>query len=107
MAAQDLDADRMEGAEPAHALDRAADQGADAHFHLARRLVGEGDGEDFVRPSAVRCQDMRDAGGEYAGLAGAGTGQNQHGAVQRFDGAALLVVDAGQIGRGRALRGAR
>ena len=47
MAAQDLGADRVEGAEPGHALDHAADQLADALLHLARRLVGEGDGEDL------------------------------------------------------------
>ena len=48
VAAQDLDADRVEGAEPRHALDGAADQVADALLHLARRLVGEGDGEDLA-----------------------------------------------------------
>ena len=49
MAAQDLDADGVERAEPRHAFDRAADQLADALLHLARRLVGEGDGEDLRR----------------------------------------------------------
>ncbi len=48
MAAQELDADRVEGAEPGHALDGAADEHADALLHLARRLVGEGDGEDLA-----------------------------------------------------------
>jgi hypothetical protein len=37
----------MEGAEPLHALDGAADEIADAMLHLARRLVGEGDGKDL------------------------------------------------------------
>ena len=53
MAAQDLDADGMEGAEPGHALDHAADQLADAGLHLAGGLVGEGDGEDLARPRAA------------------------------------------------------
>ncbi len=47
VAAHDLDADGVEGAEPGHALDHAADQLADARLHLPRRLVGEGDGEDL------------------------------------------------------------
>ena len=53
MAAQHLDADGVEGAEPRHALDRPADQLADALLHFARRLVGEGDGEDLARPGAA------------------------------------------------------
>ena len=53
MAAQDLDADRVERAEPRHALDGAADQVADALLHLARRLVGEGDGQDWL--GLARC----------------------------------------------------
>ena len=48
--AEDLHADRMKGAEPRHALDGLADHGADALLHLARGLVGEGDGEDLARP---------------------------------------------------------
>src|SRR5262245_45098295 len=47
MAAQDLDANGVEGAEPGHALDHPADQLADAPLHLPRRLVGEGHGEDL------------------------------------------------------------
>ena len=41
VAAQNLDANRMERAEPAHALDCWADQCADAVFHLARGFVCE------------------------------------------------------------------
>ena len=44
MAAEQLDADGVEGAQPRHALDRLADEDADALLHLARGLVGEGDG---------------------------------------------------------------
>jgi hypothetical protein len=50
MAAENLDSDGMEGAEPGHAFDRAADQLAHARLHLPRRLVGEGDGEDLRWP---------------------------------------------------------
>ena len=100
MAAQDLDADRVEGAEPGHALDDLADHLADALLHLARRLVGEGDGEDFARLRAAEVEDMGDAGGQHPGLAGSGAGQHQHRAVQRLHRLALLGVEIGEIGRG-------
>ena len=76
MAAQNPHADRMEGAEP-HAVGGAADQLRDAVQHFARRLVGEGDGEDLRRPGATGDQLVRDAGGQHASLAGAGAGQHQ------------------------------
>ena len=107
VAAQDLDADRVEGAEPGHALDHLADHLADALLHLARRLVGEGDGEDFARPRAAEVEDVGDAGGQHARLAGAGAGQHQHRAVQRLHRLALLGVEVGEIGPGARTHGAR
>ena len=98
MAAQDFHADRMEGAEPRHALDHVADDLADAVLHLARRLVGEGDGEDFARPGAAGGEDVGDAHGEHARLAGAGAGQHQHRAVERLDREPLLGIEPGEIG---------
>ena len=77
VAPENLDADGMEGAEPRHALDHAADQLSDALLHLARGLVGEGDGEDLRRARPAQAQNMGDAGGEHARLAGAGAGQHQ------------------------------
>ena len=53
----------MEGAEPLHALDGAADQFADPQFHLAGGLVGEGDGEDFPWPRLSGGQQMSDSCG--------------------------------------------
>ena len=49
-------------------------------------------------------QDMGDAGGQHAGLAGAGAGQHQHRAVERFDRFALFRVEAGEIVRHDGLR---
>ena len=106
VAAQDLDADGVEGAEPRHALDGAADEIADALLHLARRLVGEGDGEDLAGEGAARGEDVGDARRQHARLAGAGAGEHEHGAVERFDGRALLRVEAIEIGRGRVGAGA-
>jgi hypothetical protein len=53
-----LHADGVEGAEPGHALDHAADEPADALLHLARGLVGEGDGEDLAGPAPCLAQRM-------------------------------------------------
>ncbi len=104
--AQDLHADRVEGAEPGHALDDLPDHLADAVFHFARRLVGEGDGKNLARMRAAEVQYVRDARGEHAGLAGTGAREHQHGAIERFHGLALLRVEVGEIRRG-TLRPAR
>ncbi len=104
--AQDLHADRMERAEPRHALDHAADDLADAMLHLARRLVGEGDGENFARPGTAEAENVRDAHGEHTRLAGSGAGQHQHRPVQRFDREPLFRIEAGEIGRAASGRGA-
>ena len=95
--AQDLDADGVEGAEPCHAFDHAADQHADALFHLARGLVGEGDGEDLIGPGLAGGEHMGEAGGEHAGLAGAGTCEHQQGAVDGEHSIALFGVQALEI----------
>ena len=100
MPAQDLHADGMKGAEPRHSLDDLPDHRADAGLHLARGLVGEGDREDFGRPRAAEREDVRDAGGEHAGLAGSGAGEHQKGSIQRLDRLALLEVQARKIWRG-------
>ncbi len=92
VAAQDLDADGVERAEPRHALDGAADEIADALLHLARRLVGEGDGENLAREGAAGGEDVRDARRQHARLAGAGAGKDQHRAVERLDRLALLRI---------------
>ena len=52
VAAQDLGGDRVEGAQPAQVLGVAADQVGDPLAHLARRLVGEGDGQQLPRLGA-------------------------------------------------------
>ena len=107
MAAQELDADGMEGAEPGHPLDRFPDHAADAQLHLARGLVGEGDGQYLVRAGAALGHEMGDARGQRLGLACTGAGKHQDGAVERFDCLALRGVEVVQPGRrprgGRAL----
>ena len=58
MAAQDLGRQRVEGAHPGHPLGRPRPRGdPHAFLHLARGLVGEGHGKDFVRSSLARSQE--------------------------------------------------
>ena len=72
-------------------------------LHLARRLVGEGDGEDLVRARPAGVQQVGDAGGQRPGLAGAGAGEHQHRAVERLDRRALRR-GSGRRGRAPAAR---
>ncbi len=99
VAAQDLRADGVKGAEPLHGLRAFADQHLDALAHLARRLVGEGDGQNFIGARLAEREDMRDARRERARLAGAGAGEHQHRPVQRLDRGALLRVQPVEIAR--------
>ena len=102
MAAQNPDTDGVERAEPRHALDRAAHQRADPLLHLARGLVGESYREDSRGPGPSGAQDMGNACGQDAGLAGPGACEHQDVPVERFDGRALLRVELGEIGGLRA-----
>ncbi len=93
----------MKSAEP-HALGGAADHGVEPLAHLARRLVGEGDREQFGRQGAAGGKDVGEPGRQHAGLAGPGAGEDQHRAVDRLDGPALRIIEPGQI---RDVRGGR
>jgi hypothetical protein len=76
----------------------------DAMLHLARRLVGEGDGEDFARPGAAGGEDVGDARGELARLASAGAGEHQNRPIQALDRKPLFGIEAGEIARARRRR---
>jgi len=101
MGAQDPSADGMKGPEPWHAFNGLAQHLAEPQLHLPRRLVGEGDRQDLPGTGAAQAEDVGDAAGQHAGLAGAGPGQHQHRSVQRFHRLALLGIEAGEILRGR------
>ena len=103
MSAQDLGRDGVECPEPGHTLARRPDERSDALLHLPRRLVGERDRKDLVRPCPTCRHHVGDAGRQHAGLAGAGTSENQDGAVDGFDGASLFRVQSDEI-RGRQRR---
>ena len=97
VAAKHFRADRMKGAEPLHPLDHAADEVADAVLHLPRRLVGEGDAEDLPGLGLAGGEEMGDAGGQHARLAGPGAGEHQHRPFGRLDRRPLLRVQPRQI----------
>ena len=67
----------MEGAQP-DALQAALHHVDHAVFHLARSLVGEGHRDDVVGRHIAALDQVRQAAGEHARLAGAGSGQHQH-----------------------------
>ena len=83
----------MERTEPWHAFHGTADQFTDALFHFARRLVGEGDGQDFARVGPAGGEDVGDACGQHTGLTGASACEHENGTVQGFDGGALFGIE--------------
>ena len=95
LAAQEPRAHAVEGADPHGARD-GPDEALDALLHLAGGLVGEGDGEDLVGLHVVRLDQVGDAVGEHARLAGAGAGEDQQRALEVRDGRALRLVEAGE-----------
>ncbi len=107
VAAQDFHANRMERAHPRHALDHLADHLADAVLHLARRLVGEGDGQDLARMRAAEIEDVGDARGQNAGFSGSRAGQHQDRPVQGLHCFPLLGIEVAEIGRAPRSHGAR
>ena len=90
--------DRVKGAEPGHPFERSAGQCGDSLAHLARRLVGEGDGEDLARPCPAGGNEMREPGRQRRRLAGAGAGKHQDWAFGGQNSLALRRVQALQIG---------
>ncbi len=91
VAPEDAHARRVEGRHP-HRLDHRPDEVADALAHLGGGLVGERDGEDVRRPHALVDQ-VGDAVGEHAGLARAGTGDDEQRPVGVHDGVELIGVE--------------
>ena len=99
MAAEHPHAEGVEGAEP-EPLRRAAEHGRDPLAHLARRLVGEGDGEHLPGRGAACQEQVCESGGQHPRLARARAGENEKRAVERLDGLALLGIQPREIGVG-------
>jgi hypothetical protein len=98
LAAQDADAGGVEGGE-ADALGPRAQQLPDPLAHLARRLVGEGDGEDALRRNPAGSDQVGDPVGQDPGLAAPGPGQHQQRPLGDLDGPALLRIEPLEQGR--------
>ena len=87
----------------------------DTLFHLRRGLVGERERQDLVGARDTARDEGRDASGDDGGLAGAGAGDDEQGALVVSDGRALRLVQAVQDAvarhavciawRGAAMRG--
>ena len=110
IAPQDAGTDRVERPR----LDVAtglADEGDDPLAELAGGAVRERHGQDLPRPDALHPDEVSDPMGEHAGLAAAGTGEDEQWSLGRGDGTGLLRVEPGddpfgeRCGRGRPLDG--
>src|SRR5687768_8499642 len=66
----------MEGGQP-YPGRSVSDQPLDALTHLARRLVGEGDGQNLIRLGVAVADEVRDAVGNDARLARTRAGEDQ------------------------------
>ena len=83
---------------PSHGMPSSAPpEIADALAHLARGLVGEGDGENLARPGFASGDQMGEARGQRRGLAGAGAGEDEDRPFGGQHGLALRRVQALQI----------
>ena len=60
--------------------------------HFGRRFVGKRDREDGVGRNIAHLNEIGNAMGNDPGLAGAGSSQDEQGAIHRFDGGALLRI---------------
>ena len=96
MAAKHPRAERVERAEP-EPLGGPPEDGRDPFAHLAGRLVGERDGKHLPGAGAPGHQDVGEAGGQHARLAGSGAGQHQQRTVHGLHRLALLGVQAGEV----------
>ena len=93
------------GVAPQHAHAEAVERGdpaperaplsraSGARLHLARRLVGEGDGQDLLGRDALVEHEVGDAVGDDAGLAAARPGEDQDRPVGGEDGLPLLRIE--------------
>jgi hypothetical protein len=94
---QHLGADRVEGAEPRHPLDRIADDAPDPLAHLARGLVGERHRQDFGRPGAAGGDEVGQPRRQRRRLARSRAGEHQHRPLGRQHRLALWIVEAAEI----------
>ena len=81
-------------------LGARANQRLNTFTHLGCGLVGEGNGENLAGGRAVGCEQVGDAVGEHASLAGAGARDDEQGRAGVQYGLFLAVVEPGGEGGG-------
>ena len=99
LTAQHAHAEAVEGRNP-HVLGARANQCLDTFTHFGSSLVGEGDGENLAGGRAVGCEQVGDAVGEHAGLAGACARDDEQGRAGVQHGFFLAFVEPGGEGGG-------
>ena len=99
LAAQDPHAGGVERHQP-HGPRPRAGQRPRPRGHLARGLVGEGDGQDLARGDVALRQQVGDPVGQHPGLARARAGHDEQRAALVHDGGPLLGVQPVQEGVG-------
>ncbi len=92
VAAQNADAERVEGAQERLGQRGVVEQPVHAGSHFGCCLVGEGEGQDGVRRDAFFADQPGDAAGDDAGFARAGSSENQQRPLGGFDRGALFRV---------------
>ena len=92
LTAQHAHAEAVESRNP-HVLGARANQCLNTFTHFGGSLVGEGDGENLAGGRAVGCEQVGDAVGEHAGLAGAGARDNEQGRAGVQHGFFLAFVE--------------
>ena len=106
-AAKDVQAQGMEGGQGQAPPRAPFQQPADPFPHFPGGLVGEGDGHDVPGRQPALPDQVGDLVGDDTGLAAAGAGQHQQGAIDVADGGALggVQVRHGGTARGRDAAG--
>ena len=99
LTAQHAHAEAVESRNP-HVLSARANQRLNTFTHFGGSLVGEGDGENLAGGRAVGCEQVRDAVGEHAGLAGAGARDDEQGRAGVQHGLFLAFVEPSGEGCG-------
>ena len=92
IAAQDADAEAVEGGEGGLGERGVAEDFVYALCHFLRSFVGEGDGKDVVSGDVALLDEPRDAVGDDASFAGASAGEQEDGAIDGLDALLLLGV---------------
>ena len=95
MLAQDRKPERMEGVDRDLRRSRGS-SGRQPLAHFRGGAAREGDGEAMLRRDAALGDEMGDAMGQRAGLAGAGTGDDQQRSVDGFRRRALVRIELGE-----------